>query len=372
MITRREFCKMSGNLLVGLATSPLLFSPLSADNRKYPYIRDARYFRNLDNGKIQCLLCPRMCIISSNRRGYCGVRENQNGKFKTLVYGRLTSINNDPIEKKPLFHFLPGTTAISVSTSGCNLKCKFCQNWTLSQSKPEDLAFQYLSPEGLVKLTKNNSVPTIAYTYNEPTIFTEYILDTAAYGRAQGIRSVMISAGYINKEPLRDLCKVLDAIKVDFKAFSKSFYKDIVSGALNPVLDTLVEIKSRGVWLEMVNLVIPTLNDNPAEIKNMCKWIITNLGNDIPIHFTRFHPQYLLKNLPPTPVSTLENAYKIARNAGINYVYVGNVPGHSGENTNCPACGHELIVRKGFYILKNRLKNGKCPNCSKTIPGVWS
>ena len=372
MITRREFCKLSGDIVIGVAASRLLVNSAFAAESKYPYIRDARYYKLLDNKKIQCELCPRNCIVAPKRRGYCGVRENRNGKFKTLVYGRLASINNDPIEKKPLFHFLPGTTAISVSTAGCNLKCKFCQNWSLSQSSPEDLTFQYLSPEELVKLTKNNSVPTIAYTYNEPTIFTEYILDTAAYGRDQGIKSVMISAGYINKEPLRDLCKVLDAIKIDFKAFSDSFYKDIVSGRLNPVLDTLVEIKSQGVWLEMVNLIIPTLNDSTSELENMCKWITANLGTEVPLHFTRFHPAYLLKNLPPTPVSSLENAYNIARNAGINYVYVGNVPGHSGENTNCPHCGHELIIRKGFYIVRNKIKNGKCPNCSSVIPGVWT
>jgi pyruvate formate lyase activating enzyme len=239
MLNRREFCRLSGQFLIGVAAAPLLPNLLNAQPNN-PYIRDARYFKKLDNNRVQCLLCPRQCIITTTNRGFCGVRKNQNGNLKTLIYGRLTAVNNDPIEKKPLFHFLPGTTALSVSTSGCNLKCKFCQNWTLSQSKPEELNFSYFAPEQLVATARNNAIPTIAYTYNEPTIFTEYILDTAAYGREQGIRSVSISAGYIAKQPLRDLCGVLDAIKIDFKAYSESFYKNVVFGTLNPVLDTLV------------------------------------------------------------------------------------------------------------------------------------
>ena len=372
MISRREFCELSGKCLTGAALSRLLINQLDAGNQNYPYVRDARYFTPLETGKIQCGLCPKRCIVAPKQRGYCGVRENQNGDYKTLVYGRLTAINNDPIEKKPLFHFLPGSTALSVSTSGCNVKCKFCQNWNLSQSKPEDLDFSYLSPEQLVAMAKRYSIPTIAYTYNEPTIFTEYIIDTAIVGKEQGIRNVNISNGYINKEPLRDLCKVLDAVKIDFKAFSEEFYRDIVAGSLNPVLDTMVEIKSQGVWLEMVNLVIPTLNDNRSELEQMCKWITANLGTDVPIHFTRFHPQYLLKNLPPTPIKTLDTAYQIAKDSGINYVYVGNVPGHIHENTVCPSCNKDLIVRNGYHIVKNSLKNGKCPDCATTIPGVWS
>jgi pyruvate formate lyase activating enzyme len=372
MITRREFCKLSCEFLTSITAAQYLTGPLLANQKNRPYIQTARYFRQLEENKVQCELCPRRCIVAPKQRGYCGVRENQNGDYQTLIYGRLTAINNDPIEKKPLFHFLPGTTALSVSTSGCNVKCKFCQNWNLSQSKPEELNFTYIAPEQLVKMAQQYHIPSIANTYNEPTIFTEYIIDTAAIGREQGIRSVSISNGFINREPLLDLCNVLDAIKIDFKAFSEHFYRDIVDGSLAPVLDTMVEIKSRGTWLEMVNLIIPTLNDDPAEIADMCKWITTNLGLDVPLHFTRFHPQYLLKNLPPTPVKTLETAYKIAKDAGIHYVYVGNVPGHSLENTVCPYCNTDLIVRRGYSIVKNRIKDGKCPECSAKIPGIWS
>ncbi len=372
MITRREFCKLSCEVITGLAASQYLAKNLYGNNKNVPYIRDARYFKQLDDGKIQCELCPKRCVVTPNRRGYCGVRENQNGDYKTLIYGRLTAINNDPIEKKPLFHFLPGTLALSVSTSGCNVKCKFCQNWNLSQSKPEDLNFSYIAPDQLVKMAQQHQIPSIAYTYNEPTIFTEYIIDTATIGKEQGVRSVNISNGYINKAPLKDLCQVLDAIKVDFKAYSDNFYRDIVAGSLSPVLDTMVEIKSQGIWLEMVNLIIPTLNDDRAEITQMCKWITTNLGPDVPLHFTRFHPQYLLKNLPPTPVKTLETAYKIAKDSGINYVYIGNVPGHTYENTVCPSCNSNLIIRKGYFIIQNRIQDGKCPDCSTIIPGIWS
>lgn len=372
MISRREFCELSIKCLAGLASSRIFINQLKAVDQNYPYIRDARYFKSLDNKNIQCKLCPRNCVVTPIQRGYCGVRENQNGDYKTLIYGRLTAINNDPIEKKPLFHFLPGSTALSVSTSGCNVKCKFCQNWNLAQSKPEDLNFNYLSPEQLVAMAKQYSIPTIAYTYNEPTIFTEYIIDTATIGKDQGIRNVNISNGYINKTPLRDLCKVLDAIKIDFKAYSEDFYRNIVAGSMIPVLDTMVEIKSQGVWLEMVNLIVPTLNDNPSGLEQMCRWITTNLGTDVPIHFTRFHPQYLLKNLPPTPIKTLNTAYQIAKDAGINYVYIGNVPGHIHEKTVCPTCNSDVIIRNGYHIVKNTLKNGKCPDCSTPIPGIWS
>jgi len=372
MISRRDFCELSLKCLAGMTAVPFITRQTEAGVNEYPYVRDARYYESHQNGKIRCLLCPRECTVFPGRRGYCGVRENQNGTYKTLVYGRLTAINNDPIEKKPLFHFLPGSTALSVSTSGCNVKCKFCQNWNLSQSRPEDLNFSYLSPEQLVDMAIRYSIPTIAFTYNEPTIFTEYILDTASAGKEKGVRSIHISNGYINKKPLRDLCHVLDAVKIDFKAYSDDFYRDFVDGSLNPVLDTMVEIKSQGLWLEMVNLIIPTLNDSRKELTEMCKWITTNLGTDVPIHFTRFHPEYLLKNLPPTPLKTLDNAYQIAKDAGINYVYVGNTPGHIHENTTCPNCSEELVVRKGYYIVKNSISNGACPKCQTPIPGIWS
>lgn len=374
MINRRKFCKNICCYLAGATTAAWLPKRLWAaqSGKAEPFIREAGYYEKLADNNIRCHLCPKTCLVPSQRRGYCGVRENQGGTYKTLVYGRLTSINNDPIEKKPLFHFLPGTTALSVSTSGCNVHCQFCQNWNLSQVKPEELPYRYFSPRQLVELAQKNGIPTIAYTYNEPTIFTEYILDTARIGKELGVRSVHISNGYIQKEPLRDLCQVLDAIKIDFKAFSDDFYRQLVEGTLQPVLDTMAEIKKQGVWLEMVNLIIPTHNDDVEQLNEMCQWITDHLGTAVPLHFTRFHPQYRMKNLPPTPVDTLQKAHAIAKNHGLKYVYVGNVPGHQLENTFCPQCNTVLIKRRGFYILENKLQNSiYCPSCGTKIPGIW-
>lgn len=372
--SRRKFILQLGTCFAGLTAIPAILKKTLANLPEpiEPYLREAHYYKKLDNKKVQCLLCPKQCVVSNNKRGYCEVRENQNGIYKTLVYGRLCTIHQDPIEKKPLFHFLPGTTAVSVATAGCNVECKFCQNWNIAQVRPEDISFTYVSPEELVNITKYHKSPTIAYTYNEPTIFTEYICDTASAGREKGIHSVMISNGFIKREPMSDLCNVLDAIKIDFKAFSEKFYREIVSGTMKPVLDTMVFIKEQGKWLEIVNLVIPTHNDDKNQIKEMCKWIKQNLGPDVPVHFTRFHPQYLMKNLPPTPVKTLEMAYNIACDAGINFAYVGNVPGHPAENTICPSCRKILIERTGYFIRSNNIINSKCRFCQTSIPGVWS
>jgi len=370
-ITRRRFISALGSGIVGL---PLLLNKgrlraFPAPDK--PYIKEASYYQKLDHQKVRCLLCPNQCIIPPDKRGHCEVRENQNGILKTLVYGRLCSLNNDPIEKKPLFHFLPGTNAISVATAGCNVDCKFCQNWNISQARPEEIRHRFITSAELVDLAHKYNSPTIAYTYNEPTVFYEYVYDTAVLGKRKGIKSVHISNGYINKAPLQKLCQVVDAIKVDFKAYSPEFYRRIVNGRLQPVLDTLIEIKKQGVWLEMVYLIIPTHNDNPDSLKAMCQWIIKNLGKDVPIHFTRFHPQYLMKNLPSTPLKTLEMAYNIAQESGIHYVYIGNVPGSEGEDTFCPECNEKIIGRRGYFIQENHIENGKCGYCGHAIAGVW-
>lgn len=370
-VSRRHFISAitSGVLGLPLLLNKGVLKAFSTPDK--PYTKEASYYQKLDQNLVKCLLCPNECIISSGQRGHCGVRENQKGVLKTLIYGRLCSLNNDPIEKKPLFHFLPGTNAISVATAGCNVNCKFCQNWNISQARPEEIRHRYVPPAELVELTEKYNSPTIAYTYNEPTVFYEYVYDTAALGRKKGIKSVHISNGYINKEPLQKLCQVVDAIKVDFKAYSKEFYRRIVNGRLQPVLDTLVEIKKQGVWLEMVYLVIPTHNDDAESIKAMCQWITKHLGKDVPIHFTRFHPQYLMKNLPSTPIKTLEMAHDIARESGVQYVYIGNVPSHRAENTFCHNCGEQLIQRQGFITRQNHIIDGKCQYCQTAIPGIW-
>jgi len=373
-ISRRQFCLRLG---AGLTASVMALRLLKRSWAKVPtapkpYIREARYYTRLEGNKVRCLLCPRTCLVTEGRRGYCRVRENQKGIYQTLVYGRLCSINNDPIEKKPLFHFLPGTNALSVASAGCNLKCKFCQNWNISQVAPEEITFDYYSPEKLVELAQKIKSPSIAFTYTEPTISTEYICDTAAIAKAKGIHSVMISNGYINPEPLRDLCQVLSAIKIDFKAFSDDFYRNVTDSTLQPVLDTLLRIRKSPVWLEIVNLIIPTQNDDRQQLRQMSRWILENLGPEVPVHFTRFHPLYLMQNLPPTPVTTLEAAYDIARETGLKFAYIGNVPGHAAENTYCPNCKRKIIGRIGYQLRELAIKNGHCQYCQTKIPGVWS
>lgn len=371
--SRRSFCLKAAECIAGTMFIPSLLRNSFAlgKGEDKPYVREARYYKKLAEGKVQCTLCPYTCTVGPGQRGFCGVRENKNGSYKTLVYGRLCTINLDPIEKKPLFHFLPGTTAVSVATAGCNLRCKFCQNWNISQVKPEEISFNYVSPEELVRLTQSRQSPSIAFTYNEPTIYTEYILDTAQIAKSKGVHTVMISAGFIQKQPLDDICKVLSAIKIDFKAFSEQFYSEVVSGLMKPVLDTMIRIKEQNVWLEIVNLVIPTQNDDRTSLKGMSRWIVNNLGKDVPVHFTRFHPEYRMKNLPPTPVGTLEAAYDIAREAGIHYVYIGNVPQNPKENTYCHHCGRKIIERMGYFISSNEIIGGKCRWCKATIPGIW-
>ena len=336
-------------------------------------LTEARYYEKLPNRKIKCVLCPRECVIDDQETGYCGVRENYGGTYYTLVYGRPCSAHVDPIEKKPLFHFLPSTLAFSIATVGCNVLCKFCQNWQISQARPDQVDSYDMPPRAIAQYAKKSNSRSIAYTYTEPVIFTEYMYDCAEEGHRYGVKSVMISNGYIKAQPMKDLCNVLDAVKIDLKAFTEKFYQEMVAGHLQPVLDTLVLLKQQGMWTEIVYLIIPTLNDDPQELQQMCKWIVRELGPDVPIHFSRFHPIYRLKNLPRTPINTLEIARKIALDTGINFAYIGNVPGHEGENTYCPGCKKIIIQRMGYQIVTNAItKNNKCQFCGHEIAGIWN
>lgn len=333
---------------------------------------EARYYEKLDYKRIKCKLCPRECVIDNLETGYCGVRTNREGIYYTLVYNHPVTMHNDPIEKKPLFHFLPGTQAFSLATVGCNVNCKFCQNWEISQVSPGQIGDYEASPEDIVNSSKKSGSTSIAYTYTEPVIFTEYMYDIAKTGRQRGIRSVMISNGYISKEPMTDLCEVLDAVKIDLKAFTQKFYTEMVSGELKPVLDTIELLKKHGMWTEIVYLVIPTKNDDPGEIREMAQWMLNSLGAATPIHFSRYYPQYLVKNIPPTPVSTLEKCHDICKKEGLHYVYIGNVPGNEAEKTFCPKCGQVVIDRIGYSIAGINLKGNKCSKCGETIAGVWN
>ncbi|MGQ9800923.1 MAG: AmmeMemoRadiSam system radical SAM enzyme [Candidatus Saccharicenans sp.] len=373
---RRTFlrCSLAGSSLLwlpGISSSASLF-PVNASPAAGLSRVEARYYQKLPDREIRCDLCPRFCQLGDKERGFCGVRENQDGKYYTLVYGQVASLNVDPIEKKPFFHFLPGSEAFSLATAGCNLSCKFCQNWEISQMRPEQVKNIYLPPEALVASCESYNCPVIAYTYTEPVIFFEYMYDSSLLARKKGIKNVVVTAGYINPEPLSDLLRVVEAIKVDLKAFNQSFYTEYVRGQLQPVLDTIKQIARSGCWLEIVYLVIPTLNDRPEEIREMCRWLKNEIGPDFPIHFSRYHPMYLVKNLPPTPVSTLEKLREVALAEGLHYVYVGNVPGHPGENTFCPKCGKLIIERYGYIIRKKELSGNKCRYCGQVIAGVWS
>ncbi len=333
--------------------------------------REAMYYTRLEEGGVECGICPRRCRVTDLERGYCGTRENRDDKYITLVYGLPCSLNIDPIEKKPLYHFHPGSSALSLATTGCNVNCKFCQNWEISQSRPEHVDNIDLPPEQVVSTCENRKVPIIAYTYTEPVVFYEYMYDTARLAQQKSIKSVMISGGYIQTEPLAELLPHMDAIKIDLKSIREAYYRDVVRGELKPVLDALVQIKESGTWLELVYLVVPTLNDTAEEFRELARWIKEHLGKETPIHFSRFHPKYLLENLPPTPQKTLEMAVEISRAEGLEFVYLGNVPGHRDESTYCPGCGSLLIERRGYRIGQYNLTGGRCIKCSRKIPGVF-
>ncbi len=335
------------------------------------HVREALYYISMPHRSVRCQLCPHRCVIADGQRGNCGVRENRGGRLYSLVYGNPCAVHNAPIEIKPFYHFLPGSRAYSIATAGCNLHCLYCQNWTISQRTPEETENYDLPPEAVVEGALRESTSSLSFTYSEPTVFYEYMLDSARLGRAEGLRSTVVSNGYINPEPLRELCRAVDAIKVDLKAFTRGFYERICSGELEPVLQTLRVIREEGVHLEIVNLVVPTLNDGEREHREMARWIVKNLGPDVPLHFNRFYPQYQLTSLPPTPLEALERARAIAMDEGIHYVYIGNVGQHPAENTYCAHCGRLLIHRRGVEVLANYISEGKCPFCGAPIPGVW-
>jgi pyruvate formate lyase activating enzyme len=380
-LSRREFVATCGKGLVALALSACpLVSAREVYSSEKPVLEGrwglvetklSPYFKPLAGKEVQCLLCPRGCLVSLGKRGYCEVRENKEGKLYSLVYGNPCSINIDPIEKKPFFHVLPGTRSFSLATAGCNFDCKFCQNWEISQEVPERTFNFRLSPALAVKLAREKQCASIAATYVEPTIFFEYMYDISVLAKRNGILSVCHSNGYINPQPLNDLSSYLGAACIDLKGFTEAFYQEMTEGSLQPVLRTIKTLRNKGVHVELVNLVIPTKNDAMEVVKQMCLWIKHEVGADVPLHFSRFYPLYKLRNLPPTPVETLERARAMALSVGLEYVYIGNIPGHAGENTYCPSCKKALIVRRGYYILANDVVKGRCRYCGKGIPGIW-
>lgn len=335
--------------------------------------RIASYWQKVKDNIVQCLLCPRKCILDVGQRGICTVRINKDGKLYTLGYGNPVAVHIDPIEKKPFFHVTPGEPTFSIAVAGCNMRCLFCQNWQISQSKPDETLNYDMPPEEVVNKAIENNCRFIVYTYTEPTVFYEYMLDIAKLAKQKGLKNAMHTCGYINPEPLKELLKYMDAVNVDLKGFTEEFYAKMgLLAELKPVLETIRIVKEEGVWLEITNLLIPGANDDPEKIKEMCVWIKENIGGDVPVHFSRFMPAYKLKNLSPTPIEKLEEAYRIAKGVGLKYVYIGNVPGNPAESTYCPNCGKVIIGRVGYQISENNIKDGKCKFCGYRIAGKWT
>jgi pyruvate formate lyase activating enzyme len=331
----------------------------------------ARWWHLLPDGRMQCDLCPRDCRLHEGQRGACFVRQRVGGDMVLTTYGRSSGFCIDPIEKKPLNHFYPGSSVLSFGTAGCNLACKFCQNWDISKSREMDTLMDAASPEAIARIAVERGCRSVAFTYNDPVIFAEYAMDTADACRALGIRSVAVTAGYMHDAPRREFYAKMDAANVDLKAFTDAFYVKQTGAHLQPVLDTLVYLKREtDVWFEITTLLIPGLNDSSAEIEAMAKWIARELGRDVPLHFTAFHPDYKLTALPPTPASTLRRAREIAQAEGIRHVYTGNVHDTDGGTTRCPGCGQALIVRDWHDLLSYRLTpDGHCDACGTAIAG---
>jgi len=332
----------------------------------------ANWWEPADNNRILCTLCPRYCKIGEDQPGFCYIRQNHNGKLYSVGYGRPTGFAIDPIEKKPLNHFLPGTDILSFGTAGCNLGCKFCQNWSMSKAKIDDTYSVDASPEDVINLAKKHSTPSIAFTYNDPTIFGEYVIDISKIAKEENIKSVMVTSGYIDKEARKDVYKYIDAANVDLKAFTERFYHKLTFSHLNDVLDTLIWLKNEtDVWIEITTLLIPGENDSEEEIKNECDWILNNLNDSVPLHFTAFHPDFKMRDKNKTPEATLKTARKIALEMGIKFCYVGNIFNREGQTTFCPNCKTKLIERDWHSVISNKLNNNLCPKCLTKIPGVF-
>ncbi len=333
--------------------------------------REASWFQNIDGSRIRCGLCPNDCLLEKGQRSLCRVRENREGKGYTLAYGNPALIQEDPVERKPFFHVLPGSRALSVSTAGCNLECRFCEVWDMALVKPEEVHAYDMPPRAVVNHARTSGLAAVSFAFGEPVIFYEYMADTARLSKEEGLINMVHTAGYIRPEPLKELCSLMDAANVDLKSFEPEFYRDVVGGEIKHVLDCLKTIRENKVHLEITSIVIPTLNDDPKLISRMCKWIVRELGPDVPLHLARFYPLYRLSGLPRTPVSTLDRARETALEAGLEFVYVARVTGHEGENTFCPDCREKIIHRVGFIIDEMHLNDGSCRFCGRKIPGIW-
>jgi pyruvate formate lyase activating enzyme len=334
----------------------------------------ARYFKQLENQEIKCLLCPRHCQIRPGERGLCGVRENVDGVYVTKVYGKAAAIHGDPMEKGPFFHFLPATKTLALGTAGCNLTCLYCQSWQFAQRRPEQTDNESLPPDDLVAQVQKYGLPSITFTYSEPMIAVEYLADTAKAARQAGIATAMHTAAGCNPEPLKDICGLVDAVNIDIKSYSRSFYDDVVGCSIDVMLDNIKLVAQLPVWLELTFLAVPGYNTDLAVFKSMCQWIAYTAGPNVPLHISRFFPAYRLRNVPATSLDTLKDLRKTAFDAGLRYVYFGNLAGDPGESTYCPKCGAKVIQRVGYEVSNAglNLRSGKCTKCGLKIPGLWT
>jgi pyruvate formate lyase activating enzyme len=333
---------------------------------------EAKYYQKLKNKTVKCTLCPHECILNIGKFGICKTRQNIDGQLVSYAFANPVAINIDPVEKKPLHHFLPGTKTFSIATAGCNLRCKHCQNASISQVTPLDTDNYNLPPDKVVEMAIEHGCKSISYTYTDPVVFYEYTIETAKIAKQKGLKNIIVSAGYINPEPLKELIQYIDAANIDLKSFNELNYKKINGASLQPVLNTLKILKQQGVWLEITNLLIPTINDDEETIDNMCNWLISNGFEDTPLHFSKFYPTYKMLDILPTPIDTIRKAISIAQKNGIKYIISGNFYGDKYENTFCPNCGKIIIERKGYNIGKIKITNNKCNFCGEKIPGVWN
>ncbi len=335
-------------------------------------IEPSPWFTGLSGGRVRCELCPKACLLNSEERGSCRVRENRQGKLYTLAYGNPALVQEDPVERKPFFHVLPGSRALSLATAGCNLSCHFCEVWDMALVDPEELYAYELSPQQAVDQAKAGRVAAISYAFGEPVAFYEYMTAVARLAREAGLLNLVHTAGYIKKEPLEELAGWIDAVNVDLKGFDPAFYREYVGGELDPVLECLKTLRRSGVHLEITTIVIPTLNDDPVLIREMCHWIASELGVNIPLHLARFYPLYRLSALPRTPAESLERARNAAMEAGLQYVYLSRLSGHEAENTFCPQCGEKVVARVGFMVRTVEVEEGSCRFCGAELPGIWA
>lgn len=381
-LSRGDFLKYTaagiGASALGVSGSSSLAENLKAMSSSFistregipKFSRESPYYTLTPKG-VKCQICPNNCILKEGQESICRTHEVRGEKLFTIAYGNPCSVHVDPIEKKPLYHYLPSTQSFSIATAGCNLACLNCQNWEISQVSPKETRNTELMPAQVVQSAVDNNCRSIAYTYSEPIAFYEYMFDTARLARARGIRNLFISNGYINEKPLRDLAVNLDAANINLKSFSDDTYARLNGGSLEPILRTLKILKEMKVWLEITNLVVPSWTDKPEMITEMCNWLVANGFENSPLHFSRFFPLYKLTGLPYTPENILIKAREIAMKAGMRYVYIGNVPGTPAEHTYCPGCKKMVVQRRGFTIAMNQIKNGKCGFCGTPISGVW-